>query len=286
MTTRRSFLLKTGAAAALTSAGPLTGIAGGVKPAAPVAASAADDRFKLGIAGYSFLKFKLAPALEMMKQLDVHYLCIKDFHLPLTATADEIAAFHAQLKEANVTGYGVGPIYMKTHEAIDSAFDYAKRVGVNLIVGIPNVEDLPYIEQKVKASNIRYAIHNHGPDIDLFPNAKSVYDAVKNLDTRMGLCFDMGHDRRYGDDPIADLKKYQDRIFDIHLKNVTAAVKEGKTTQLSRGIINIPAFIDMLRTVKYDGHCALEYEKDMNEPLAGIAESVGYFRGVADATRV
>lgn len=285
MTTRRSFLLKTGAAAALTGAGPLTGIAGELQSAATAPARAADDRFKLAIAGYSFLKFKLVPALEMMKQLDVHYLCIKDFHLPFTATADEITAFHAQLKQANVTGYGVGPIYMKTHEAIDSAFDYAKRVGVDLLVGIPNVADLPYIEQKVKASNIRYAIHNHGPDIDLFPNAKSVYDAVKNLDKRMGLCFDMGHDRRYGDDPIADLKKYRDRIFDIHLKNVTAAAKEGKTTQLSRGIINIPAFIAMLRTVKYDGHCALEYEKDMDDPMAGLAESVGYFRGVSDATR-
>ncbi|MBC7569452.1 MAG: sugar phosphate isomerase/epimerase [Spirosoma sp.] len=281
MTTRRSFLIKTGVAAALAGSKPVTALANAPNPAP----SAADDRFKLAIAGYSFLKFKLAPALEMMKQLDVHYLCIKDFHLPFTATADEITAFHEQLKQANVTGYGVGPIYMKTHEAIDSAFDYAKRVGVTLIVGIPNVEDLPYIEQKVKASNIRYAIHNHGPDIDLFPNAKSVYDAIKNLDTRMGLCFDMGHDRRYGDDPVADLKKYRDRIFDIHLKNVTEAAKEGKTTQLSRGIINIPAFIAMLRTIKYDGHCALEYEKDMTDPLAGMAESVGYFRGISDATR-
>ena len=285
MTSRRSFLIKTGGVAALAGAGPLTALAAVPQPAAPVATRATDDRFKLGIAGYSFLKFKLEPALDMMKQLDVHYLCIKDFHLPYASTPEQITAFREQLKAANVTGYGVGPIYMKTHEAIDSAFDYAKRAGVNLLIGIPNVDDLPYIEQKVKEYNIRYAIHNHGPDIDLFPNAKSVYDKVQKLDSRMGLCFDMGHDRRYGDDPVADLKKYQDRIFDIHLKNVTAAAKEGKTTQLSRGIIDIPAFIAMLRTVKYDGHCGLEYEKDMEAPLPGLAESVGYFRGVADATR-
>ena len=43
------------------------------------------DTFRLGIAGFTFVKFKLDKALEMMKKVDVHYLCIKDFHLPLTS---------------------------------------------------------------------------------------------------------------------------------------------------------------------------------------------------------
>ncbi|GAB4043447.1 hypothetical protein GCM10028810_05670 [Spirosoma litoris] len=247
--------------------------------------AANDDLFKLGMAGFSFVNFKLDESLAMMRKTGVHYLCIKDFHLPYASTAEEIAAFHEKLKQSEVTGYAVGPIYMKTKQDIDNGFDYAKRVGVNMIIGIPNPEDLPYIDKKVKEFNFRYAIHNHGPDIQLFPNAKSVYDAVKDLDPRMGLCFDMGHDKRYGDDPIADLEKYAKRIFDIHLKNVTAASKAGSTCELGRGVIDIPAFVGMLRKVKYDGCCSLEYEKDMKDPLAGIAESVGYFKGVCDATK-
>lgn len=243
-----------------------------------------DDLFKLGMAGYSFVKFDLDKSLAMMQKTDVHSLCIKDFHLPYASTPDQITAFHDKLKQAGVTGYGVGPIYMKTQAEIDNGFAYAKRVGVTLIVGIPAPELLPYIDKKVKEFGMRYAIHNHGPDIDLFPNAKSVYDVVKPLDPRIGLCFDMGHDKRYGDDPIADLEKYADRIFDIHLKNVTAATKAGKTCELGRGIIDIPAFVRTLRKIKYAGHCSLEYEKDMQDPLAGIAESVGYFRGVCQAT--
>lgn len=247
--------------------------------------AANDDLFKLGMAGFSFVNFKLDESLAMMRKTGVHYLCIKDFHLPYASTAEEILAFHEKLKQSEVTGYAVGPIYMKTKQDIDNGFDYAKRVGVNMIIGIPNPEDLPYIDKKVKEFNFRYAIHNHGPDIQLFPNAKSVYDAVKDLDPRMGLCFDMGHDKRYGDDPIADLEKYAKRIFDIHLKNVTAASKAGTTCELGRGIIDIPAFVNRLRKVNYDGCCSLEYEKDMKDPLAGIAESVGYFKGVCDATR-
>jgi len=243
-----------------------------------------EDTFKLGMAGYSFVHFKLDEALEMMKKTDVHYLCIKDFHLPYNSTAEQISAFHQKLKDAGVTGYAVGPIYTKTHQEIDNAFDYAKRVGVDLIVGIPNHDDLKYVEQKVKEYNIRYAIHNHGPEDKLYPNATSVYNFVKDLDPRVGLCFDMGHNRRDNQDSVADLGKYSKRIFDIHLKNVTAATKDGKTCELGRGIIDIPAFVKMLRKVKYAGSCSLEYEKDMKEPLAGIAESVGYFRGVCQAS--
>jgi inosose dehydratase len=281
MTTRRSFLKHAGGSMALAGLAPVT-LAGttplAVKPTA-------DDLFKLGIAGYSFVNFKLDQALEMMKKVDVHYLCIKDFHLPLNSNAEQIATFHQTLKDAGVTGYAVGPIYMKTTQEIDNGFEYAKRVGVKLIVGVPNEDLLPYVEKKVKEYDMRYAIHIHGPDIKLWPNASSVIDAVKNMDARMGLCFDMGHDARFGDNPIADLEKYAKRIFDIHLKNVTAASKEGKTCELGRGVIDIPAFVSMLRKIKYDGSCSLEYEKDMKDPLAGIAESVGYFRGVCEASK-
>lgn len=241
---------------------------------------ATEDPFRLGIAGYSFLHFSLDQALAMMQKLDVHYLCIKDFHLPFTSTPEQIAEFHEKLKKADVTGYGVGPIYMKTKAEIDNAFDYAKRVGVDLIIGIPNEADLSYVEQKVKDTNIRYAIHNHGPDGLNYPNAESVYAVVKDRDPRMGLCLDIGHDKRYGNDPLVDIEKYAKRIFDMHVKNVTAPTKEGKTCELGRGIIDIPAVVAVLRKVKYSGHCGLEYEKDMKDPLAGLAESVGYYRGV------
>jgi len=247
--------------------------------------SDAGELFKVAIAGYTFVHFNLDETLKMMKEVDVHYLCIKDFHLPLNSTDEQIAAFHAKLAGYDVTGYAVGPIYMKTKEEVDKGFDYAKRVGVKLIVGVPNHELLPYIDQKVKEYDFKYAIHLHGPDIKLYPNAKDIYENVKDLDGRIGMCLDIGHNARDGQDPIADLKRYKDRVFDIHMKNTTAATKEGKTGEIGRGIIDIPAFVKMLRKVKYSGACSLEYERNMKAPLAGIAESIGYFRGVIDATK-
>lgn len=244
-----------------------------------------NEPFKLGMAGYTFVKFGLDTTLSTMQRADVHYLCIKDFHLSINSTDAQIAAFHQKLKSKGVEGYAVGPIYMKTEAEADRAFEYAKRVGVKLIVGVPNHEILPYIDKKVKEYDIKYAIHLHGPDIVLYPDADDVWKHVKNLDPRIGMCLDIGHDTRAGKDPVADLKKYHTRVFDIHLKDVTAPTKLGYSVEVGRGIINFPAFVKMLRNVGYTGKVSLEHERNMDNPFMGIAESVGYFRAMLDATK-
>lgn len=286
MITRRNFVRKAGAG--LLAVGATSAFLGeelyAMPAAGPVKKQQKEDLFKVSMAGYSFLHFDIDKALEMMQRMDVHYLCIKDFHLKLDASDDEIAAFHAKLKSKGVTGYAVGPIYMKSEAAVDQAFAYAKRVGVKLIVGVPNYELLPYVDKKVKEYDFNYAIHIHGPDIKEYPNAKDVIDNVQNLDPRIGMCLDIGHDTRAGFNPADDLKKYYKRVFDIHIKDVTAAGKEGRTCEMGRGVIDIPAFVKTLRKVKYAGACSLEFEKAMKDPLAGLAESIGYFKGVMDAT--
>ena len=262
----------------------MTGIAQETKPG-PQPPPETGEKFKVGMAGYTFVKFDLDKTLETLKKADVNYLCIKDFHLPLASTDEEISAFHAKLKASNVTGYAVGPIYMKTQEEVDRAFAYAKRVGVKLVVGVPNYELLPYVDKKVKEYGFKYAIHLHGPDLPLYPDADDVWNNVKDLDPRIGMCLDIGHNTRNGKDPVADLKKYHTRVFDIHIKDVTGATKQGYSVEIGRGIIDFPAFVKMLREVGYTGVCSLEHEKDMTDPFMGIAESIGYFRGVIESTK-
>lgn len=251
----------------------------------PQPAPETGEAFKVGMAGFTFAKFDLDKTLETLQKMDVHYLCIKDFHLPLNSTDDQIAAFHTKLKEKGVTGYAVGPLYMKSKEEVDKCFEYAKRVGVKLIIGVPDYELLPYVDKKVKEYDFRVAIHLHGPDIKVYPDAEDVWNHVKDLDPRIGMCLDIGHDTRNGKDPVADLKKYKSRIFDIHIKDVTGATKLGYSLEIGRGIIDFPSFVRMLRTVKYSGVCSLEHEKDMSNPFMGIAESIGYFRGVIATTK-
>ena len=272
MTSRRNFLQQS----ALGLAGSIT---------LPFVANAAVSKkdplpITTGIAGYTFAKFDLEKAIAMMKKVDIKYLSVKEFHLPLNSNAEKIQSVMKQFADAGINVYAVGVIYMKTKEAVDEAFDYAKRVGVPLIVGVPNPELLDYTETVVKSSGIRLAIHNHGPEDKLYPGPKNVYDLIKDRDEKMGICLDIGHAIRAGADPATAIRLYKHRIFDLHIKDVTLAAKDGKAIEVGRGVIDFPALVKALHKVRYQGICSIEFEKDMTDPLAGLAESTGYFRGV------
>ena len=68
--------------------------------------------FKIGVAGYTFHKRTLDETLDIMKKADVHYLCVKDFHLPFSATDADMAAFREKCARFGVTPYAIGPIYV------------------------------------------------------------------------------------------------------------------------------------------------------------------------------
>ena len=243
------------------------------------------DDFQIGIAGFTYRKFSIDDALKMAQQAGVKYMSIKDFHLPLSSTAEEMAAFKQKLAEYGVEGYILGPIYMRTQEQVDNAFDYVKRYGINMFIGVPNYELMPYVEKKVKETGIKMAIHTHGPDIKTFPNAQSVVDIVKDPNKGIGICLDLGHSVRYGENNAEILKKYKEWIYDIHFKDETAPSKEGKTWEMGRGIIDYRPIVQALREIGYKGKVSLEFEKNADNPQPGVLESIGYFKGICDGTK-
>ena len=277
MKNRRQFLKLTGAGILAAGAAPVLG-SSSYGPAEKTAS--ASDSFTLGMAGYTFARFNVEETIKMMKRIAVSNISLKDFHMPLNSTREQINEVIEKFSNEGIKVYTLGVIYMRTPESVDQAFEYARMAGVDMIVGAPNYELLTDVEKKVQEYDIKVAIHNHGPDNPLFPNATDIWEHVKDLDPRLGICLDIGHDIRDGHDPVADIEKYSERIYDLHLKDVDKASKEGRTVELGRGIIDIPAVVESLRKINYTGKCSLEFEKDMDDPLAGIAESIGYFRGV------
>ncbi len=53
--------------------------------------------------------------------------------------------------------------------------------------------------------------------------------------------------------------------------------------EIGRGVIDIPRFLRTVKAIGYTGNLSFEYEKDGDDPLPGLAESVGYVRGVLAA---
>jgi sugar phosphate isomerase/epimerase len=241
------------------------------------------DSLKLGLASYTFRKFDLDKTLAMTRRVGLDYICLKSFHLPLDAKPEQIAAVAAKAKQAGLTLYSGGVINLQKQAEIDQAFDYAKAAGMTLIIGAPIAATLPAVDKKIRESGIAVAIHNHGPGDRNFPTPQSVYEKVKDFDPRLGLCIDIGHTVRYGVDLLDATRKCADRLLDVHIKDVTAADPKGQGVQVGRGVIDIPAFLRTLLEIKYAGVVSFEYEEQPDDPLPGLAESVGYTRGVLSA---
>ncbi len=279
MQNRRAFLKQATIGAAAAGVAPMLATAAGKQPFEATSVTS----LQLGIAGYTFAKSSIQQAIAIMQRVNIKTFSLKDIFLPLNSTKEKIDEVVKTFADAGISIYAVGVIYMKTQQDADQAFEYAKMVGVDMIVGSPAYELLPYIEQKVKAYNIRLAIHNHGPEDKLYPTPGDVYNHIKKLDTRLGLCLDIGHTQRDNIEPADAYLKYADRIMDMHIKDVEKAEKDAESLELGRGIINIPALVKALFKKGYTGHCSFEHEKDATDPLPGLAECVGYFKGVCGA---
>ncbi|MBN2012784.1 sugar phosphate isomerase/epimerase [candidate division KSB1 bacterium] len=237
-------------------------------------------RLKLGIASYTFRHFNLDDTIAMTKRLGITHIALKSFHLPLESADSEIAATAKKVRNSGLELYGCGVIYMKKEDDVHRAFDYAKAASVKVIIGVPEYELLELVNQKVKEYDIKAAIHNHGPGDKIYPSAESIYERVKDMDPRMGLCIDIGHSKRLNADLSDDFIRFFDRVHDIHFKDVTSASAAGTTIETGRGVVDVPKALKTLLDLKYQGIVSLEFAKDEEDPLPGVAESLGYIKGV------
>jgi len=265
--------------AALTTVLPAKLLAGPVK-----ASRDPFDGLKLGMASYSLRKFNLDQAIAMTKEAGVKYLCLKDMHLSLKSTPAQCQEARKKIEDAGLVVAGGGVIYMKNNEGeIRDVFEYAKNAGMPTVVCSPDPDALDTVEKMAKQYDLIVAIHNHGPTDTKYPSPRDVLRLVKGRDQRMGICMDVGHTVRIGEDPVAVIKECSSRLYDFHMKDVTAPTKAGVPIEVGKGVIDIVAVVRTLVKLKFSHHINLEYEANGDSPMSGILGSYAYIRGVLAA---
>ena len=282
----------------------------------PVSPSCRASRlpFKLGVARYTLHRQTFDRALEMLRDMDVHYMGLMNGSIAFDATDAEIAAYKAKAAEYGVEVVSAGPLYYSSEEELKACMEFAKRYGMKYISVVPyelnpkiagitgNAERakiipsrewriesdrmLDILEKYVKKYDIRAAIHNHGPDnAYLYPTAESALKRIGGRDRRIGVCLDVGHNMRAGADPVEFIRRHGDRVFEVHIKNIKVDPVKNLAKEGPRGELDIPGIMQALADTGFDGYCLIEYEKDFDRLEIPLAESVGYFRGVMDCIR-
>ncbi len=238
---------------------------------------------RLGIASYTFRNFSRAQMIGFLKQLNVSALNAKDVkdHLPIDAI--EEAAALREYEAAGIKLHAAGVISFSKDEDADirAKFEYAKRAGINLIVaGDATPQTLPRIEKFVQEYDIRFAIHNHGPEDKLWHSPLDVLGAMKAMDPRMGCCIDVGHTVRAGTDVVQAIHEAGARLFNIHMKDLTKFDDKESQVAVGDGHMPVRKIFEALIAAKYAGFVDLEYEVHADDPMPGVIASLAYMKGV------
>jgi len=238
---------------------------------------------RLGLASYTFRNFSRAQLIGFMKQLNVFALNPKDVkdHLPADPPGEALAL--ADYAAAGIKLHAAGVIYFAKDEDADirGKFEYSKRAGIPVIVaGDPTVQTLPRIEKFAKEYDMRIAIHNHGPEDQLWPSPGAILKAVKDMDPRIGCCIDVGHTVRAGTDVVQAILEAGPRLFNVHIKDLTNFQDKESQVAVGDGSIPVRRIFEALIAMKYEGFVDLEYEIHPNDPMPGVIASFAYMRDI------
>ena len=236
---------------------------------------------RVGVASYSLRSFPADQALQDIKRLGVRYLSLKEVHLPLTSTPQQRRQLRQQAESLGLTITSCGVIYLTNDEAqMRNAFDYVRDLGApTAVIGVSR-DLLPLLNKVTASYDLKAAIHNHGPNDKRFPSPLEVYDAIQGLDRKIGVCIDIGHTFRMHEDLVSDVKKTHDRLYSMHFKDLDSDHVDAKGVPVGTGVMPIIPLLQELVRSGYKNEVQLEYEVEQKDPLPGMAESLGFMRGV------
>ena len=145
-------------------------------------------------------------------------------------------------------------------------------------------------------AGLRIVFHHHGAGFVETPDEIDKLLSLTDPQT-VGLCFDTGHYRLGGGDPLAGLKKHADRIWHVHFKDYDPAVaaqaranhwdyfesvRRGIFCELGKGAVDFPGIIAGLNERGYAGWVVVEQDvlPGMGSPKASAQRNREYLRSI------
>ncbi len=239
--------------------------------------------------GYTFLE-----ALEKTRALGIDY--VQAFPgQRLSRELPPSVMFHHQMAEEHLklvreklsalkmglVAYGVVDTG-RTEEEMRRVFDFARKLGIRVIVTEPRDEDYPILDRLVKEYNVRIAVHNH-PEPSKYAHPAMALKYLQGLDERIGVCADTGHWMRGNLKPVECLRLLQGRVIDVHLKDRSDfGTRNAEDVAFGSGKADLKSVLAELTLQDYDGFLTVEYEneKEVMTPEPAIQKGLEFIRKI------
>ena len=182
-----------------------------------------------------------------------------------------IESFDITPKAYCVGGLGQGHL-----PQLENVFEFAKGLGVEVIVGVLDPNILSELDEICEKYNIYYAIENHRGNV--FEAADTILKALEEHSEYIGANTDTGHFASAGLIPVEEVQKLAGRIYHVHFKD------SDQREPLGSGIANLPAVFAELKRQGYNRLLSIEHYEysgiEDDELRAGLSQALEYVKGL------
>lgn len=122
------------------------------------------------------------------------------------------------------------------------------------------------------------AIHNHGRH-DWLGSMRMLKKVFQQTTPRIGLCLDTAWALDAGEDPIAMVECFGDRLYGLHFKDfVFNRAGKPEDVIIGTGILDLVKLHAALKKADFRGFAVVEYEGDVENPLPALQRCVKSIR--------
>ena len=244
---------------------------------------------KVGVQMYTFHKYTFEDSIPMLKKVGVSNVGLtggqklsKKYPKKINPSlnAEERAYLKKLIADNGLTPVSYGVYYANDENAVKKACEFAKEMGIPMILTEAPANLLPAWEKYCGEYGIKMAIHNHAKD----SKANNYYDpnVVKNLIKdykNIYACPDNGHWSRSGIDAVKGYKILEGKIAILHFKDQKEfGNPKNQCVPFGTGALDMKAMLAELDRQNFDGYFLIEYEAKWEDNLADVAECVKYLR--------
>ena len=238
---------------------------------------------RLGIQSWCFRKFTTTQqVIDGLRACGVDHLEICGVHgnaekdPEALKVIDEYRKAGISLSSTGVWGIG------RDEAGSRRVFEFAKKAGITAISASVWHDWLPLAEKLSAEYGIKLALHNHGRH-DFLVNIGFLEKYLAKASRNIGVCLDTAWMMDGGDDAMEAAKKFQDRLYGLHLKDfIFDRAGKPHDVVLGDGNLDIDGLMKFLVQIDYKGYLTIEYEGDADNPVPALKKCVERVRRAYD----
>ena len=237
----------------------------------------------LGVQSYCFRGFKEnAKVAELIRQCGLSRVELCGVHADFM-NEKEFDGVIETYRKAGVSIVSIGVQGFNNDAARERKFfEFAKRAGAKVMGVDFGVNTAPACfrtaEQLADEFDINLAIHNHGGRHWL-GCAAMLRHVFATTTPRIGLCLDTAWAMDSGEDAVAMVREFGQRLYGLHVKDfIFDLARRPKDVVAGQGNLDLKKLLAALKEVNFAGAGVFEYEGDVDNPVPALTHSVAQIR--------